>query len=62
MLSDNDYLTGTNICGADATLYAFMTGILAPFFESHTRPIVLEHHNIVAYCDRMKRRFHPDMN
>jgi glutathione S-transferase len=59
VLGDNEYLTGSTICGADATVYAFMSGILNPFFESATRPLVLQHQNIVAYCERMKQRFHP---
>jgi glutathione S-transferase len=59
VLGENEHLTGPNICGADATVYAFMSGVLTPFFESSTRSIALEHRNIVAYCERMKRRFHP---
>ena len=61
VLGDNEYLTGSNLCGADATVYAFMNSALTPFFESEMRPIVLEHSNIVSYCERMRRRFHPEL-
>lgn len=59
VLGENEYLTGPNICGADATVYAFMNGLLTPFFDSPTRAMALEHRNIVDYCGRMKQRFHP---
>ena len=59
VLGENEYLMGSTPCGADATVYAFMGGILNPYFESATRPLVLQHKNIVAYCERMKQRFHP---
>jgi hypothetical protein len=40
-------------------VYAFMSGVLTPFFDSHVRPMALKHANLVAYCERMKHRFHP---
>jgi glutathione S-transferase len=59
VLGGNEYLTGPTICGADATVYAFMNGILTPFFETPTRSTALKYPNIIAYCERMKQRFHP---
>lgn len=59
VLGESDYLMGSSACGADATVYAFMSGILTPFFDSAIRPMALEHRNLVAYCERMLRRFHP---
>ena len=59
VLGDNEYLMGPSACGADATVYAFMSGVLTPFFESQVRPMALKHANLVAYCERMKLRFHP---
>ena len=61
VLGENEYLMGSIICGADATVYAFISGILTPFFETPTRSMALEHPNLVAYCDRMRHRFHPEM-
>jgi len=61
VLGDNEFLTGPNICGADATVYAFMIGLLTPYFETRTRAMVLQHQNLVAYTERMKRRFHPEL-
>jgi glutathione S-transferase len=59
MLGDNEYLTGPNICGADATVYAFMAGILCPHFDSQLRVSAEKLTNIVSYCERMRRKFHP---
>ena len=59
MLGDNEYLTGPNICGADATVYAFMAGSLCSHFDSRLRTSAEKLPNIVAYCERMRRKFHP---
>jgi glutathione S-transferase len=59
VLGDSEYLTGPNICGADATVYAFMAGILCPHFDSQLRVSAEKVTNIVSYCERMRRKFHP---
>jgi glutathione S-transferase len=59
MLGDNEYLTGPNICGADATVYAFMAGALCAHFDSRLRVSAEKLTNIVAYCERMRTKFHP---
>jgi len=59
VLGGHDYLMGPRVCGADASVYAFMSGILAPHFDTTTRASALRHSNIVAYCERMRQQFHP---
>lgn len=59
MLGDNEYLMGSNICGADATVYAFMISALCPHFETRLRVSAQKLPNLASYCERMGRRFHP---
>ena len=59
MLGDSEYLTGQKICGADATVYAFMAGALCPHFDSRLRESAQKLTNIVSYCERMRTKFHP---
>ena len=60
VLGENQYLTGPEICGADATVYAFMISALCPHFDTRLRATARKLPNIVAYCERMARKFHPD--
>lgn len=59
VLGDNTYLMGAHKCGADATVYAFTAANLTPHFRSELRTATQKYPNLVAYCDRMKREFHP---
>jgi glutathione S-transferase len=61
VLGDNTYLMGTQKCGADATVYAFIASVLTPFFKSELRPVAQRFPNLVAYCDRMQREFYPNL-
>ncbi|MEJ0028121.1 MAG: glutathione S-transferase family protein [Rhizomicrobium sp.] len=60
LLDDNRFLMGDDPCGADATAFAMLAGILTPFFESGLRDAALRHDNLVAYGERMMRRYYPD--
>jgi glutathione S-transferase len=60
-LGSNEYLTGSQPCGADATVYAFMSGALCTRFDSKMRPYVAQQSNIVRYCERMRDKFHPNL-
>jgi glutathione S-transferase len=60
-LGDNEYLTGSQLCGADATVYAFMSGALCPLFDSKVRPYLAQRLNIVRYCERMRKQFHANL-
>jgi len=59
MIGDNEYLMGPNICGADATVYAFMLGALCPHFDTRLRANARKLPNLASYVERMGRRFHP---
>ena len=58
MLDGNEYITGQTICGADATTYSFMLSALCPHFDSPLRSKAEALPNIVAYCDRMTKKFY----
>jgi len=58
MLDGNEYITGPTVSGADATTYAFMLSVLCPLFDSPLRTKAESLPNIVAYCERMTRKFY----
>jgi glutathione S-transferase len=58
MLEGNEYLTGQTTCGADATTYAFMLSALCPHFDNPMRSKAESLPNIVAYCERMTKKFY----
>jgi glutathione S-transferase len=57
VLGDKPYLMGAHKCGADATAFAFVVGLLCPLFETQLLAHTQSHKNLVAYCDRMSREF-----
>lgn len=59
LLGDKPYLMGDRPCGADATMFGMLSGILTPFFDTPHRDAALAHPNLVAYRDRMMARFYP---
>jgi glutathione S-transferase len=61
ILGDNQYFMGPRPCGADATVFAFVTGTLAAHFESPVRDKMATMSNLVAYHDRMMREFYPEL-
>jgi glutathione S-transferase len=60
MLGGKLYLMGNQPCGADATAFAMLAGILTPFFESPLRRRALLFGNLTAYVDRMMELFYPE--
>jgi glutathione S-transferase len=58
-LGDNRYLMGDQLCGADATMFAFIAGVLPEIFESPVQKKVAQTPNLVAYRDRMMAEFFP---
>jgi hypothetical protein len=40
--------------------FAVVSGVLTPFFDSTPRMLASAHPNLVAYSERMMRRFCPD--
>ena len=59
IIADKRYLFGERPCGADATAFAMLAGILTPFFDSPLRRRAEEHANLVAYVDRMMAQHYP---
>lgn len=61
VLGDQPYLMGERPCGADATLYAFASGALCPVFQGPLLEAAKARSNLVAYCDRMRTRYCPEL-
>ncbi len=59
-LADKTYLMGDTLCAADATVYAFMRSALCPLFDSATHEYALSKPNLIAYCDRISKKFYPE--
>ena len=59
-LGDKSFLMGETPCGADATAFATLAGILTPFFASPLRERAEQFQNLTGYVDRMMSRYHPD--
>ncbi|NEX64113.1 glutathione S-transferase family protein [Noviherbaspirillum galbum] len=57
LLGSNDYLGGSNPCGADATVYAFAAGILCPAFDNPLRRKGKSYPALDDYVARMQARF-----
>jgi|1186.fasta_scaffold18644_3 glutathione S-transferase len=60
ILGDRPYLLGDKPCGADATVFAFMSGVLCPVFESPLRRAAEERTNLIAYRDRLRGQYYGD--
>jgi glutathione S-transferase len=59
VLGDKQYLMGEQLCGADATAFAFVLSALCPVFDSPARTHAEELLNLVAYRDRLQQQFYP---
>ena len=59
-LGDKAYLMGDTPCGADATAFAMVAGILTPFFTSPLRERMRPFGNLIAYVDRMMEQYYPE--
>lgn len=59
ILGDNRYFLGAQPCGADATVFAFLAGGMAPIFTGPVTDKLLATPNLVAYRDRMMAEFYP---
>lgn len=59
LLGDKPYFMGMTPTAADATVYAFLAGILTPVFDSAVRVAAEGHANLTAYVDRLTKQFFP---
>jgi glutathione S-transferase len=60
-LGDKPFFFGANPTGLDATVFAFVAGVLCPQFNSRTRTAAEQHENLRRYVGRMTARFYPDL-
>jgi glutathione S-transferase len=60
ILGDKPYLMGDRPCGADASVFGLVAGVLSPLFETPVREAAQAHDNLVAYRDRMMARYYPE--
>jgi len=58
-LGDKSYFMGGEPTGVDATVFAFVTGLLCPLFESPARQAAERHSNLRRYVGRMMSRYYP---
>jgi glutathione S-transferase len=59
-LGEKPYLMGEKPCGADATMLAFVCGILCDVFTSRMRDAAAHHPNLAAYRERLMRQYYPE--
>ncbi len=61
ILGDTPYIMGERPCGADATVFAFVLGVLCPVSESGIRGSAKSYPNLEDYCVRLKQQYYPDL-
>jgi glutathione S-transferase len=59
-LGDKPWLMGDAPCGADASVWAMITGTLCPLFDTPVRDAAESHANLTAYRDRGLALWFPD--
>jgi len=59
ILSEKRFLMGDQAVAVDAAAFAMLAAILTPFFDSPLRRRAERFANLVAYRDRLMRRFYP---
>lgn len=57
LLGDKDYLMGATPCSADAAVYAMVSGLMVPMFDTPIRGAAQAMPNLLAYRDRMAARY-----
>ena len=60
LIGTQDFLFGDAPHGADATVFAFLAAIMSPTAETAMHDTAMATPTLVAYRDRMMRRFFPD--
>ncbi len=60
-LGDKPWLMGDVPCGADASIFASVAGLLCPLFDTATRSHAGTKPNLIAYRDRGLARWYPDL-
>jgi glutathione S-transferase len=60
-LGDKPFFFGAEPTGIDATVFAFVAGLLCPHFTAPTRSAAEQHENLQRYVGRMTARFYPEL-
>jgi glutathione S-transferase len=60
ILDGQAFLFGSEPSSADATAFGMVAGVLTPFFATKLRERASQLANLVAYNDRMMKRYYPD--
>jgi glutathione S-transferase len=62
ILEDKPFLFGARPCGADATVFAMLAGLLTPYFDGELKRRAEGFGTLVAYVDRLMARFYPEFD
>ena len=60
LLGGKLYLMGNKPCGADATAFGALAGLMTPFFDSPLRRRAMQYADLTDYVDRMMELFYPE--
>lgn len=58
LLGEKNYILGNTPHSLDAVAYGFLANIVYPPLETPIKQQVLQHTNLVNYCDRMKAQYY----
>ncbi len=61
LLGEQAYMMGASICSVDATVYGMLCSIYYTSFDTSLKATALEYPNLAAYCDRLTRKFFPNL-
>jgi glutathione S-transferase len=60
-LGAKPFFVGAEPTGVDATMFAFVAGVLCPRFDTPLRAAAERHDNLRRYVGRMTARYYPDL-
>jgi glutathione S-transferase len=60
-LGDKPFFMGAEPAGVDATMFAFLCGVLCPYFESRLRGAAERRDNLRCYVGRMTALYYPGL-
>jgi glutathione S-transferase len=60
-LAQKSYFMGGEPSGVDATIFAFVAGLLCPTFDTPLRTATERHDNLKRYVGRMTARYYPEL-
>ncbi len=60
-LGSKPFFMGAEPTGVDATIFAFVAGILCPHFDSPLRAAAEKHDNLRRYIGRVTARYYPEL-